>query len=101
MKGIVWGLTFERANKKLLDIKAKYEFMHIPIEIERQGNHIHSIVYTNGDTWKAVSVKDSARGNRANVAYIERGIAKDPKLLAIAQRCLIEFPWSAYRYYGD
>lgn len=101
MKGIVWGLTFERANQKLLDIKAKYEFMEIPIEKEREGNHVHQIVYANGDIWKAVSVSEAARGNRANVAYIERGITEKPELLAVAQRCLMEFPWSAYRYYGD
>ena len=52
MKGIVFGLTFERASKELESIKANYAMCKIPIAKETKGNHRHQIVYENGDTGK-------------------------------------------------
>ena len=99
MKGIVFGLTFERASKELESIKANYAMCKIPIVKEIKGNHRHQIVYENGDIWTARSASDSARGHRANVVYIDHAI-EDPDMIHMAHHCLCCFPWSAYRYFG-
>lgn len=101
MKGIVWGLSFKTASEKLTDIKNNYEQMGILIENEIKSNQIHRIVFINGDTWNAKSIHIGAPGSRANVVYIERGIMKDPALHSMARCCLMERPWSAYRYFGE
>ena len=74
MIGIVWGKTRERAYHQLSQIIEDYHFKGI-----KAIKSINSIVncfvdFENGDRWKAVSASDSARGNKCNISYIDKGI---------------------------
>ena len=74
MIGIVWGKTRERAYHQLSQIIEDYHFKGI-----KATKFINSIVncfaeFENGDKWKAVGASDSARGNKCNISYIDKGI---------------------------
>lgn len=99
MKGIVFGSTFERADQKLLDIRANYAMCHIPIVKEIKRKNLHQITYENGDYWTARAATDSARGYRAHVVYIDRAI-EDPDMIHMAFHCNTAMPWNAYHYFG-
>lgn len=99
MKGIVFGSTYERAERKLLDIRANYAMCHIPIEKEIKRINLHQIAYKNGDFWSARAIGDSARGFRAHVVYIDREI-QDHNMLGVISNCNTAMPWNAYHYFG-
>lgn len=99
MKGIVFGSTFAKAEEQLLRIRENYAMCRIPIEKETKRMNLHQIAYKNGDLWTARTATDSARGYRANVAYIDNAI-KDPNMIHMIFHCLIAMPWNAYHYFG-
>lgn len=99
IKGIVFGSTFERAEKKMLDIRANYALCHIPIIKEIKQKNLHQITYENGDFWSARAISDSARGFRAHVVYIDNEI-QDYNMMGIIRNCNTALPWNAYHYFG-
>lgn len=99
MKGIVFGSTFARAEDQLLRIRENYAMCRIPIVKETKRMNLHQIAYENGDFWTARAATDSARGHRANVAYIDNAI-EDPDMIHMVFHCLTSMPWTAYRYFG-
>lgn len=77
MKGIVWGKTFTFAIDKLDQIVVQYEQLHIyPIRIIKSKNE-YSIVYENGDYWRACLVNTSSRGYKCNISYIDSSIPNE------------------------
>ena len=99
MKGLVFGKTFERASNKLDEIIESYKIYRYEIVQERKGNHYHQVIFDNGDQWKAVNASENSRGNKANVAYIDREI-DDEIVRSMILRCIATGPWNATHYYG-
>lgn len=98
MKGVVWGSTFQIASKKLDKIVEDYKTYRIkPLRIVKSKNN-HWAKFKNGDIWRACSARESARGLRANVAYIDHMIS--PILIdEIIKPCLTAYPFQAFHYY--
>ena len=101
MKGIIfYGSSYEKANEELKKIVDRYNRMRIPVikcHYKRIGSYAK---FENGDIWRVLEAKDSARGYRWNIAYIERSINLD------AYRCIIspgafDFPFAAIRLWGE
>ena len=99
MKGIVFGLTTERANRKLDKIIQNYkEYWGIePNQIIKSRNE-YKVLCANGDIWQACKLHEASRGKRANIIYIDSEI-NDAILEQIAYHCATAEPYSAVRYY--
>ena len=98
MKGIVWGKTFTSAIDKLDQIVAQYEQLHIyPIRIIKSKNE-YSIVYENGDYWRACLVNTSSRGYKCNISYIDNNIPNEiiKTIILPSTTCL---PYQGIIYY--
>ncbi|MGN1342172.1 MAG: hypothetical protein ACI4VL_02970 [Bacilli bacterium] len=51
--------------------------------------------------WKVVSPNDSARGNKANLSYIDSNIT-DKEALSMIRACTVAKPWNAIKFiYGN
>lgn len=75
MIGIVWGKTRERANKQLAQIVEDYHFRDIKVVDKKESKYTTNYVkFDNDDVWKAIGAVDSARGNKCNISYIDKGI---------------------------
>ena len=75
MIGIVWGKTKARADNQLAQIVENYKWKGIePTHIRDSKYTTNSVEFSNGDHWKAVSAIESARGNKCNISYIDKGI---------------------------
>ena len=100
MKGIVWGHTFQTAKEQLMKIQENYERYRIPVTRIKNSPYEYWIEFSNGDVWRAASARESARGNKVNVSYIDRKI--DPLFIDVIIRpCTVAFPYQAFRYYGE
>ena len=103
MKGLVWGPTFEIANKKLNNIKQDYLKLKYTIDKEIDNKYQHIIIFNNGDIWKAINASESHRGERANLSYVHRSLIEDnPDYLPgiMIRNCTYAYPWHGYCLYG-
>ena len=101
MKGLVWGPTFEIADEKLTQIKEDYIKYRIPIEREIIGKHRHSILFENGDIWKALNFSESHRGERANISYVHHSLEEEAEhVRGMIRNCTYAGPWHGFCYYG-
>lgn len=101
MKGIVWGLTTVDAIIKMEQIERNYEMYRIAnVLTRRKSNSTYELVYDNGDYWIACSAKESARGQKCNISYIDVRI--DPEIIdRIIKPCTTSGPYQAFRYFYD
>lgn len=101
MKGIVWGLTFDSAVSKLEEIEADYQRYRVAKLTRRiRSKYEYSIEYDNGDRWRAVSARESSRGTKCNVSYIDARISEE-FINCVIKRCTMEGPYHAINYYYD
>ena len=101
MKGIVWGLTFDSAVSKLEEIEAGYELYHVAKLTRRiRSKYAYIIEYDNGDIWRAASARESSRGMKCNVSYIDARISEE-FINCVIKRCTIAGPYHAINYYYD
>lgn len=101
MRGIVFGKTFEQAEKQLQKIIEDYKKIGIePASIYhiRKSKWDFSVEFPNGDYWKAVGAATNARGMACNIAYIDQNI-DDETIACIIMPTIKSFPYQAYRYY--
>ena len=102
MRGIVWGSSFQIAKNKLKEIEEQYERLGYKPLTKRNGNasNTYELVYDNGDYWIACSAKESARGHKCNISYIDVQI--DPEIIdRIIKPCTTSGPYQAFRYFYD
>ena len=100
VRGIIWAYDLKSGNEQLLELKRKYQLLNInPVE-ERISKTANSfIAFDNGDVWRAVYAAESARGQRANISYIDRRVPEDI-VNCVIKPCTLDIPYSAYHYYG-
>ena len=100
MKGVVWGSTFANASEKLTEIVDRYIKAGYEIENQVHSKNTHCVLFTNGDTWRAVRASDNARGNRCNISYIERDIDYNVYRTVVEPSTTL-LPFTAIRFYGE
>lgn len=96
MRGLVWGNTYEVGKKMLESVKNDYLLSGYEIAKEINSKSSNYIIFNNGDVWEAVSPRDSARGNKANISYIDSKIT-DADALSMIRACTIAKPWNAIK----
>ena len=101
MKGIVWGLTTADAIKKMEQIEKNYErYQTANVLTRKKSNFTYELAYDNGDSWIACDAKESARGHKCNISYID--IRIDPEIIdCIIKPCTIAGPYHAFCYFYD
>ena len=101
MRGIVWGLTIADAIKKMEQIEEDYErYQTANVVTRRKSNHTCELVYDNGDHWRACGAKESARGCKCNISYVD--IRIDPEIVdCIIKPCTVAGPYQAFYYFYD
>ena len=99
MIGIVWGKTKARADNQLAQIIENYNQKGIkPIEIKESKYITNYVTFDNGDIWKAVHAGDSARGNKCNISYIDKGIDIETIQTIIAPSTCCQ-PFQAFKFF--
>ena len=79
----------------------RYEQMKIKVVKNYCSKYNNSYAeFENGDTWKVVKANDSARGQRCNIAYIERSIDYDTYRCIIAPK-MFDSPYTAIHLWGE
>lgn len=101
MKGIIfYNSNRENAIKEMEKIIKKYEQIKIKSVRYIYNSYQCLTEFENGDIWKIVKANDSARGDRCNVAYIERSIYYDTYHCIIAPM-MTALPFSALCLWSD
>lgn len=99
MKGIVFGSTIERANKKLKEIINNYEKYHIKSVSVIKTEYNMRAGFVNGDYWESTTVSSSSKGYCANIGYIDREIPIE-LINAMCIPCIKALPWTGVQYFG-
>ena len=98
MKGTVWGSTFQIASNKLEEIIEQYITYRIPAKRVVKNKYNFWVEFENGDIWRACTAKESMRGVRTNVAYIDHMIS--PIFIdTVIKHCTTALPFQATHYY--
>lgn len=103
MRAIIWGTTFERASKKLDEIEKEYERYRTAKLIKKiKTKNYHILKFDNKDYWIATSARESARGFRCNISYIDSMIPLG-FIDTIIKHCTSAGPYQAIKYFyvGD
>jgi hypothetical protein len=94
MKGVVWGSTYYIASKKLDKVVEDYKTYRIKLLRIVKSKSNYWVEFENGDIWRACSARESARGLKANVAYIDHMIS--PIFIdEVIKPCLTAYPFQA------
>ena len=94
MTGACWGSTLNIARHKLEEVKTSYILAGIKI-VESSKD---KILFSNGDTWRAIVPTEHMYYKAVNVSYIDaniRAILVD----MINNNFTNHFPFSAHKYY--
>lgn len=95
MTGIIWGYTEETAKNKLKEIEENYKLYHTAEILIRRKNEI---IFNNGDRWIASGARESSRGRRCNISYIDVRIEQD-FIDTVIKHCTTAGPYHAFNYY--
>lgn len=99
MRGIVWAYLMEDGNEQMFKIIEDYERIGISVVRQRFCKYEGWVTFENGDHWKVRPARDSSRGYRANISYIDRRIEQEWINVIIRPQTTL-LPYQAYRYYG-
>ena len=98
MKGVVWGSTFQIATKKLDSVIEDYITYRINPKRIVKTKYNYYVEFENGDFWRACAARESARGLKTNIAYIDYMIS--PIFVdEVIKPCLTAYPFQASHYY--
>ena len=97
MKAIIWGLTFNDAKIKLLDIEEKYR-PYTNVATKCNTNSTYEIIFENGDRWFACEANDGSRGHRCNISYVDSRISQEI-VNGIIKNCTTAEPYQAITYF--
>lgn len=75
MKKIIFAKTVSEGNKFLDKITQELKYKEIKsYKIDREGS---VLILTNGDVYKVVVANQSARGEKCDMALIQKGVKED------------------------
>jgi hypothetical protein len=101
MKGAIWCSSLARGNEQLEKVIKDYAKNDIK-PIENRGyvkTHFgNNVTFDNGDYWKVIPARTTARGYCINISYIDNKIDKEivNKVIIPATR---SYPFQGYKYY--
>lgn len=97
MIGIIWTENIEAGNKKLEQMIEDYSQTKINMTSYMHSKYGSIVSFENGDRWRVVLPSDRRRGERCNIAYIDRTIDKKT-VDEVIFPSLIRYPYTAYKY---
>ena len=97
IKGIIWCLNIEDGLHQLNRMIEQYEYYGHYISEKKLSKTFPIVVFGNGDIWKVRPARVSARGERCNISYIQKGISFD-FIDEVIMPCMCG-PFSAYRFF--
>ena len=101
MKGVIWhNNNYSKGLEQLERIIKNYEQINIPIAQQHFTKINTSVIFENGDTWKVIAANECSRGQRCNIAYIERNIDFNIYQTIICPT-ITAFPFSAIHLWGE
>ena len=99
MRGIVWGLTLQDAQKQLERIERDYEILQVANLVSKLiYKHEIRLEYDNGDCWRAVRASGNHCGLRCSISYIDARIDEDI-VTYIIKPSTIYGPYHAINYF--
>ena len=98
VKGVIWCLKLEDGLHKLNEMIEQYEHYGCYVVKKFSSRNSPLVIFDNGDIWKVRSAYESARGERCNISYIQRGISFD-FIDEVIMPCMWVGPFSAYRFF--
>lgn len=98
MKGVVWGATFGRAQTMIERVEKNYTYTNIKLIEKRICRNTISLLYDNGDFWKAIPALESMIGIRSNIAYIDLKINSD-FVDQVIKPTIMSFPYQGVHYF--
>ena len=101
MKGIIWKATedSDAAINLFEHLVSNYQLKGYSVEVLK-GKHLTKFTADNGDCWEIISARESFRGKKCNVSYIERGIPKET-VRSLILPCTAAYPFRATTYFGE
>lgn len=101
MRGLVFGITYDRALAQLKVIQEGYEKIRVKTNIF-VGETTATLTCSNGDRWQTVYVPNGRElyccGSRANIAYIDKLIPKS--VIEYNIKCVLNLPpYTGIQYY--
>jgi hypothetical protein len=101
MKGAIWCSSISKGNIELEKIIKDYARDGIkPIENRgyKKTYFGNNVTFDNGDFWKVIPARESARGYCVNISYIDSEIDKDTVNTVIIPATR-SYPFQGYKYY--
>ena len=101
MKGIIWRKSSDSQAAEILfeQIIMNYECIGITGKTIKSKDFMR-FKADNGDCWEVLAGRESFRGKKCNISYIERGIPKEV-IYNIIIPCTAAYPFRAITYFGD
>ena len=98
MKAIVWyDKHIETAKEFIKTQISRYKIMGIEVQIIESKNFFRFNA-ENGDLWQTAPVRESSRGIKCNISYVEKGIPEE-LINRIIKPCTTAYPHNAITYY--
>ena len=98
MKAIVWyDKYFETAKEFIKTQIEKYKIMGIEGRIIETKSFFRFYA-DNGDLWQTASSRESSRGMKCNISYVEKSIPEE-FINCVIKPCTVAYPYNAITYY--
>lgn len=101
MRGVIWEATHNSAAADALfdQLVDGYRLLGRNVRVFK-GNTSKRFSVDNGDYWTVASATESARGNKCNISYVERGIPSwIVREIIMPSTCCL--PFKAITYFGE
>lgn len=100
MKAIVWyDKHLETAKGFIKTQIERYKLMGIEGRIVENKNFL-CFYADNGDFWQTSSSRESSRGMKCNISYVEKSIPKE-FINCVIKPCTVAYPYNAIAYYEN
>lgn len=99
MKAVVWYNNNIETAKEFIKMQIdRYNFARIEGRVVESKDYLHFYA-DNGDFWQTMPSRESGRGVKCNISYIERGIPEEI-INCVIRPCTRAHPYNAIDYYG-
>lgn len=99
MKAVVWYNNNIETAKEFIKMQInRYKFARIEGRVVESKDYLRFYA-DNGDFWQTMPSRESSRGVKCNISYIERGIPEEI-INCVIKPCTRAEPYNAIDYYG-
>lgn len=101
VKGVIYySSSWENGIAQLKRVEENYHRMKIATTRSHYMRYGSWVEFENGDVWRVLGARDSSRGHKWNIAYIERSVSYDVYRCIISPAAL-EFPFCGIKLWGE